>query len=592
MTRAAALGLVLAAALVAPAAAQNGPRPTTPDIPRRLPDGFAVLPFENASGVKGLEWMRVALPVAVAEKLEAHPGLRLASAGDLIVPEGVAPVFVDETVVVAAAEKLGARFVWTGAFKRPNWKLELALRLWRVDDGSATVVGEARQLGDFSDVFSAIDEATQTLLAKAERPVPEAARPRVERQPTKDFYAFTLYGRGLLEMAAIAGQPPDLARAEKNLSRSVYIDPKFAEAHRMLAVAYTRLGKAGKARGQLEYALDLREDYHAPLSLLVRDAYQAKRRDEAIELAVRALSLRPWDLETRYLLGEMLWEEGDTDGARRELRRLTEVAPEHLPARRILVLVHAAQGNLEDLASELEEILKLDPGDERAKLDLGAAYHALGDDARARVVYEGIVAANPRHLQALKFLGDIARARGDLETAIAYYERALAANRNDPRPYFLLGSAYVSAGDDDKALKIYQSAKRFPRYLAEAYSNIGALLLKRGDHDQALPYLKTASLRKPGNPRIHYNYGLALSHARVRDRALAEMTLATELDPTEADFQFGLGVALLRIGRVEEAERAFQAAVRLDPEHADAQHNLQLIDELRRRAREGEIQVE
>jgi len=70
------------------------------------------------------------------------------------------------------------------------------------------------------------------------------------------------------------------------------------------------------------------------------------------------------------------------------------------------------------------------------------------------------------------------------------------------------------------------------------------------------------------------------------------MKVAAELDPREADFQFGLGVALLRLGRVGEAEKAFQEAVRLDSAHADAQHNLQLIDELRRRAREGEIQIE
>jgi hypothetical protein len=155
------LGIVLAGAVVipgGPAAAQNGSRLVTPDIPRRLPDGYAVLPFENASGVKGLEWMRVALPIALAEKLEAHPGLRLMSAGDLIVPEGVAPAFVDEAVVVAAAEKLGARFVWTGTFKRPDWKLELFVRLWLVDEGTAT--------------------ASSTRRARRSAPGPSGRRPR------------------------------------------------------------------------------------------------------------------------------------------------------------------------------------------------------------------------------------------------------------------------------------------------------------------------------------------------------------------------------------------------------------------------------
>jgi len=63
-------------------------------------------------------------------------------------------------------------------------------------------------------------------------------------------------------------------------------------------------------------------------------------------------------------------------------------------------------------------------------------------------------------------------------------------------------------------------------------------------------------------------------------------------NPADADIQFELGVAELRLGRLEEAEKAFQEAVRLDPRHEDALHNLKLIDELRRRAREGEIQIE
>lgn len=581
------------AVLCAAARAHAVGRPAagTPEIPQKLPDGFLVLPFENNSNVKSLDWMRVGLPVALAEKLEGHPALRLVSTSDIIVPDGPYPALVDETVVVAAAEKAHARFVWTGTYRRPDWKLEFFVRLWSVEHGTATIIGEAREHGDFSDIFDLLDDAIFQLSDKADRPVPPAVRERLARAPTKDFYAFTLYGRGLSSLSGMEG-PPDLVKAEKDLGRSVFIDPKFAEAHRMLAVVYSRQDQRGKARGQLSYALDLREDYYAPLALLVKEAFLAKERDEGIELAVRALGLRPWDLEVRYMLGELFWEEGDADGARRELKRLTRVAPEHLPARRVLVLVHAAQGNMGDLATELEEILKLDPDDERARLDLGAAYHALGDDTKARGIYEAIVERNPRHLQALKFLGDIYRASGDVEKAIAYYEKALAANRNDPRPYFLLGSAYLSAGDDDKALKVYHAAQRFPRYIAEAYSNLGAIYYRKGNNTEALWYLKSATLKKPSNPRIHYNYGLALSKARVRDRALEEMTLATELDPSDADFQFGLGVALLRVGRLGDAEKAFQEALRLEPENADAQHNLTLIDDLRRRATEGEIQVE
>jgi tetratricopeptide (TPR) repeat protein len=582
------LGLVVVWVASSAAAAWADERKIgTPEIPRHPPDGYLVLPFVNGSGVAGLEWMRVGLAATLAEKLEAHPGLR-ATYGELVVPE---PGEVDAAGVAAAARQGGARWVFTAKFRRPDWKLELVVRLWSVEAGGATLVGEKKERGEIADAFELLDDAALDLLKQAGRPLPDALVEKIKRPPTRDFYAFTLFGRGLLALHGM-GKPPDLVKAEKDLQRSVFIDPKFAEAHRMLALVYERKGQMASARGQLSYALDLRPDYYAPLALLVKAAYDARERDEAVELAVRALALHPWDLDVRYLLGSLLWDQSDTEGALRELTRITAFDPNHLPARRILVLVHAAKGDIAGLAAELEQIIRLDPEDEPAKLDLGAAYHALARDDDAVSVYEAILGQSPRHLQALKFLGDIYRARGDLASAIAYYERALSANREDPRPYFLLGSAYASAGNDDKAIRIYLQAQRFPRYLPECYSNLGALYYKSGKNDEALWYLRAAAVKRPANPRIHYNYGLALSKARARDKALVEFMRATQLDPSEAEFQYALGVALLRIGRLDEAEQAFLATVKIDADHENARHNLHLIDELRRRAREGEIKVE
>ena len=562
----------------------------TPDIPQKLPDGYIVLAFENLSGSVSLEWTRVAMPIALAEKLEAHPGLRPVY-GPLVVPEGAPPATIDATTVAEAARKEGARYVFTGSVRRPEWRLELTIRLWQVDGGTATLVGEKKEKGDFAKTFEIMDRLLLDLLGKAGKAPPQAALEKIQRPPTRDFYAFTLYGRGTLFLHGL-GKPADLVNAEKNLTRSVFIDPKHAEAHRMLAAYYEKKGMPAKARGRREYALDLKPEYYAALRGLVRGAYAAKDREEGIPLAAKALSMRPWDFDVRYQLGEMLWEEGDVDGAFRELKRLVTVKPDHIQARRVLVLVHATKGDGEDLARELEEVIKLDPEDEAAQLDLGAAYHALGRDADAIKMYESVAGKNPKQLQALKLLGDLHKSKGDLKAAIGYYEKALHANKNDPRPYFLLGDAYVKAGNDQKAVRIYLLAQKFPRYLGETYNNLGAIYYRLKDTGQALWYLRQAAVRMPSSPRVHYNYGLALSMAKKRDQALQELMLASELDPQDAEIQYARGVALLRLGRVEEAEKAFQDAVKLDPKHADALHNLRLIDELRRRAKEGEIQIE
>jgi Flp pilus assembly protein TadD/TolB-like protein len=562
----------------------------TPEIPQKPPDGYMVLAFENLSGSVSLDWTRVAVPAALAEKLEAHPGLRPVY-GPLIVPEGAPPATIDAQTVAEAAQKDGARYVFTGSVRRPEWRLELTIRLWQVDGGTATLVGEKKEKGDFAKAFEMMDRMVLDLLGKAGKTPVAPALDKIKRAPTRDFYAFTLYGRGYLFLHGL-GKAPDLANAEKNLTRAVFIDPKHAEAHRVLAQLYDKKGMPAKARGRREYALDLKPDYYAALRGLVKGAYAGKDREEGIPLAAKALSMRPWDIDVRYQLGDMLWEEGDVDGAFRELKRLVTAKPDHIQARRVLVLVHATKGDGEDLARELEEVIKLDPEDEASKLDLGAAYHALGRDADAIKMYEAVAGKNPKQLQALKLLGDLHKGKGDLKTAIGWYEKALHANKNDPRPYFLLGDAYIKAGNDQKAIRIYLLAQKFPRYLGETYNNLGAIFYRLKDTGQALWYLRQASVRMPSSPRVHYNYGLALSRAKKRDLALQELMLASELDPQDADIQHARGVALLRLGRVEEAEKAFQDAVKIDGKHADALHNLRLIEELRRRAKEGEIQIE
>jgi tetratricopeptide (TPR) repeat protein len=564
----------------------------TPDIPKQLPDGFVCVPFENYSATAQIEWMRVGIPAALTEKLEADPALR-AIDGPTIIPAGAAPKTIDDATIAAIAKKNGAKFVFSGGVERTKtWALGLTLRLWSVsDDGKATLVGESKQTGEFGKTFSVLDAAIFDLLAKANLTPPAEIATLVKRAPTGDFYAFTLWGRGLLALHGL-GKAADLANAEKDLIKAVYIDPKFAEAHRLLAVVDEMKGDVGKARGQLSWSIELRPDYYAPLVAMVKIALDAREREDAIDYATRALALRPWDVETRFLLGQMLWEQGDEEGAELEEGRVVAFRPDHLAARRILVLVHASKGDDEKLAAELEAIIKLDPSDEAAKLDLGAAYHELGRDDDAMAVYEDIVKAKPNHLLALKFLGDLAKGRGDLKGAIEWYEKALAANRNDPRPYFLLGDAYLQAGEDQKALRIYLIAQKFPRYLGDAENNLGAIYYRRGNNDEALWYLKQAVVRRPWSAKVHYNFALALSKAHKRDLALAELQSAAELDPEDAEIRYAMGVVLLRLGKIEDAEKAFQEAVALAPQHEDALHNLRLIDALRRRATEGEIQVE
>jgi Flp pilus assembly protein TadD len=584
--------LAIAFAWPAPAHARI---PEIPDVPDELPDTFAVMPFENQSGVRGLDWMSAAVAFTLGERLEAHPRL-LPGHGPLVVPEERAPEAADERSVAAFALETGARWVWTGAVDRPNWKLQIEVTLWRVDRdrrGGRNVkvsrVGDVVRRGDFQELHSFLGDAIVELCRAAEIALGAEQVREAYRLPTRDFYAFTLFGRGLTALTGTAGVI-DLEAAHRNLTRSVFIDPRLVEAHRLLGDVEVRQGELARARNRYSRALELRESYVAALVGMGVVEYQRGRPDQAIELLSSALAQQPHHFEARYHLGLLLWETGRLDRAFHHVSQVVRHRPRHVRARRVLVLIHASRGEGQELVRELEIVLELDSGDEQTRLDLAAAYASIGRDDEALGVYRAMLGDNPDQLHVIKFIGDIHRRQGELGKAIEYYQRALGLDETDPRPYFLLGATFVEAGDDDEAERIYQqAARRFLRYRPEVNNNLGAIAYRQGDLTASARYLERAVSENPKNPRYRYNYALTLSKSGRRQDALTQLEAGIDLDPNNAELHYLRGVVLLREGQAGEAAGAFERALAIDPRHGDAQQNLSRLRELERRAREGEV---
>lgn len=578
--------------------------PSRPKAPHR--DGYLVAPLVNESGVAGLDWMGSALAMTLAERLESLPALRPAYGATVLAGW---PAAFDEAEALRRAQAARARWVIAGSYARPNWKIAVRLRLLEVvkggaPDGGAERAGEggarlvevvsAERVGARESLYALLDGAMDEVLAARGWLPPEtdaAVLAALHAVPTKDLYALTLYGRAIDAFLGRGGAP-DLAGAEKALSRTVFIDPKFAAAHRMLGQVLLAEGKPEAAAGRLAHALDLRPGYYAALVTLARLYHegaraggdeQAARRRQALELADRALAQRGWDLEVRRLRGELRWELGNLDGALDDLLPVAKARPRDEEARRALAGVYAARGEIEHLAEQLAQLGALRPDDLEVKLELGAAWMRLGRDAKALAVYQDVLARDPKQVQALKFIGDLHRRSGQPALAITAYERMRRQVPDDPRPYFLLGALYAETGDDAQAVAILQEAQRFKGYLGATLTDLGGLALRRGDYKKAEALLTKAVTTAPRRPKAHFNYALLLDATERRAQALTEARTAVSLAPADADVRYLMGVLCLRLGRLDEAESAFAEAVRLDPQHADARHNLALLEDLARR---------
>ncbi|HEU5055164.1 MAG TPA: hypothetical protein VFU21_01505, partial [Kofleriaceae bacterium] len=147
MGRIAALTVAAVALAAGGGAARAGDlEPAVPNVPGKLPDPYAVMLFENRSGVQSLGWMSAGTAFLVGEMAEGIGALRPVY-GPYVAPAGP-PVVVNAASVAAFAGKAGAMWVFAGWVARPNWELQVGISLWKVEGGKASQVGEVVRRGE------------------------------------------------------------------------------------------------------------------------------------------------------------------------------------------------------------------------------------------------------------------------------------------------------------------------------------------------------------------------------------------------------------------------------------------------------------
>jgi hypothetical protein len=177
--------------LVALIALSSTARAADETVLQALPAGYIVVPFENHSPVKQLDWQASALAVTVAEKLESHPALRPAYPAAIL--DGLDYAF-DPEKVARRAHDVGARWVFAGGFARPNWKAQVTVRLYTVVEPSNEVpnptlrlVAESSSLGERNELQKLLDDNLVAVLQKASWATDADAMAQLKRRPTREL---------------------------------------------------------------------------------------------------------------------------------------------------------------------------------------------------------------------------------------------------------------------------------------------------------------------------------------------------------------------------------------------------------------------
>jgi len=357
-----------------------------------------------------------------------------------VVARNTAFTFKGQSVdVEELARKLGVSHVLEGSVRKAGGKVRITAQL--IDGATGEHVWADRYDRDLEDIFAIQDEISKAIVGALKLKLLPEEKKAIEQRGTTSAEAYNLYL--LARQYWVTGNHGDPRREERVMricGRAVQVDPYYAQAWALLAIA----------QSSLHYNFDREVDdgfaaAHSALSIdpTVGEAYCAKvrrlveqaRLDEAEAEIEKALRVAPdsWDVHKEAGRTARLRTEGLAK-ARKHYERAVELMDGDYHAWAMLVMCCQALGD-EDMVqhgatkmvSEAQRALQQDPSNGAALGIIAGGYAILGDRDRAREWIDRAMLIDPDNINMrYNFACVLAGYVGDKDEALHLLDGALA----------------------------------------------------------------------------------------------------------------------------------------------------------------------
>lgn len=232
-----------------------------------------------------------------------------------------------------------------------------------------------------------------------------------------------------------------------------------------------------------------------------REAYDGRRFDEALQIALDAAAADPSSVEALqavtsvYIQKAILRQDFDASvsAAFAAVYAALELDSENVESHRLLGLVFEVTGDVKAAAAEYEKALKLEPQNVTVMAHLAAVYEKLGKVDMAEDLFQRAVLAAPENDEArvlyarfLLRIGKAGKAIELIQTAVDSEVPLVAAEANR-----ILSASRLKRGETDKARAPAELALALAPDSALAVENYGRLLLAELFGPFALPFKET-----------------------------------------------------------------------------------------------------
>lgn len=323
--------------------------------------------------------------------------------------------------------------------------------------------------------------------------------------------------KGLDVLGGLAGRDKaDLLRA---VSRAARVATKLKAGEQAASLWHTYLAAGGdRAQGQTglliaryvqgDYARAIEEGdralraskevpwevhYYRGLAFFELGRYDRSAQEFRVAATIRD------DAPTQHMLGRALLRSGDATGARDALLAALTQDPRHQAARRDLVGLYEAGGEVDAALAELQRGVAATPAARGPRQDLADFCLRHGREAEAEEALQALCRLRPPAPEAAEALGLFYLQRFQPEKALPLALEAHRLGPGSPARLHLIARAEAALGHTEKAIAHFEEALRLDPQYAPAYADWAAALQAAGRRDLAEDVLQRGRKAAPSS---------------------------------------------------------------------------------------------
>jgi adenylate cyclase len=378
-------------------------KPSSDALPRDRRTSICVLPFANMSRDPEQEYFSDGISEDIITDLSKVAALAVVARNTAFTFKGRA---VDAR---KAAQEMAVDHILEGSVRKSANRVRITAQL--IDGASGSHVWAERYDRDLTDIFAIQDEISQAIVDALKLRLLPAEKQAIERRGTTSVEAYNHFL--MARQHYVATSEADSRRNESIIRlcrRAVEIDPGYADAWALLALAQTLLFFAGAKTNSdgleaAERALSLNPDLAEPHAVKARHLAQRGLATEAFSEIDLALRLAPESFEVNSAAGALNYRERRLNGAIRHYEAAMALMADDMGSPGMLVSCYTATGDTaamrrvaEIALSRAEQCLASDPGNTKAMSFGINALAALGDKDKAREWIDRALLIDPDNL--------------------------------------------------------------------------------------------------------------------------------------------------------------------------------------------------